>query len=231
MNDIVYSQSEEQVSESAFFRNVYAWMSAGLGITGLTALYTFTNPYLFSLIFSSSIGFYGLIIGQLLLVMAFSGLISRVSFGAGLLMYLAYSMLNGLTLSAIFLIYSLGSIATTFLITTATFGIMSLIGYITKKDLTGFGRLLMMGLIGIIIASVVNMFVANSMLDWIITYVGIFIFIGLIAYDTQKLKNLHREGFVTGEAGSKIALVGALTLYLDFINLFLLLLRLFGSRK
>jgi FtsH-binding integral membrane protein len=145
--------------------------------------------------------------------------------------FLLYAILNGLTMSVIFLVYTSESIASTFYITAGTFAAMSLYGYYTKKDLTSIGNMAMMALIGIIIASIVNMFFHNEMMYWIITYLGLAIFVGLTAYDTQKLKQIGSNGFEYEESMEKIAILGALTLYLDFINLFLFLLRIFGGRK
>jgi len=145
--------------------------------------------------------------------------------------FMVYSILNGLTMSVIFLVYTSSSISTTFLITAGTFGAMSLYGYYTKKDLTSIGNMAMMALIGIIIASIVNIFLQNEMMYWIISYLGVAVFVGLTAYDTQKLKEIGSRGFANEEGMEKIAILGALTLYLDFINLFLFLLRIFGDRK
>jgi len=145
--------------------------------------------------------------------------------------FLIYAVLNGLTMSIIFLIYTSNSIATTFYVTAGTFGAMRLYGYYTKKDLTSLGNMAMMALIGIIIASIVNMFLQNDMMYWIITYLGVAVFVALTAYDTQKLKELGSRGFTNDESMEKTSILGALTLYLDFINLFLFLLRIFGSRK
>jgi FtsH-binding integral membrane protein len=147
------------------------------------------------------------------------------------MVFVGYSALTGLTLSVIFLVYTAESLATTFFVTAGTFGLMSAYGYVTKRDLTGLGSFLMMGLIGMVLASVVNMFFNNSTVYWITTYIGILIFVGLTAYDTQKIKQMSALGLEGGEMEQKGAIMGALRLYLDFINLFLLLLRLMGNRK
>jgi len=147
------------------------------------------------------------------------------------LMFLLYSALNGVTFAAIFLVYTQSSIANAFLVTAGTFAGMSLYGMVTKRDLTGLGSFMFMGLIGIIIASVVNIFLHSEMIYWITSYIGVFVFVGLTAYDTQKLKMIGQQGFANGESRQKMAILGALTLYLDFINLFLMLLRVMGDRR
>ena len=214
-----------------YLTRVYNWMALALFITGLVAYYAATSEQIKNLIFTSKFIFYGLIIGELLLVVYLSRSIQKISQNTAIMMFLLYAILNGLTMSVIFMIYTSASIASTFYITAGTFGVMSLYGYYTKNDLTKIGNLAMMGLIGIIIASIVNMFFQNDMMGWIITYLGVAIFVGLTAYDTQKLKEIGANGFKNGESMEKIAIMGALTLYLDFINLFLFLLRIFGDRR
>lgn len=206
-------------------------MALALFITGLIAYYAASSEQLRNLIFGSKFVFYGLIIGELLLVVYLSRSIQKMSQSTAIFVFLVYAVLNGLTMSVIFMIYTTASIASTFYITAGTFGVMSLYGYYTKNDLTKLGNLAMMGLVGIIIASIVNMFFQNDMMGWIITYLGVAIFVGLTAYDTQKLKEIGANGFRNGESMEKTAIMGALTLYLDFINLFLFLLRIFGDRK
>lgn len=218
-------------STTIYMTRVYNWMALALFITGLMAYYAATSEQIRSLIFSSKFVFYGLIIGELLLVVYLSRSIQKISQSTAIFMFLLYAVLNGLTMSVIFMMYTTASIASTFYITAGTFGVMSLYGYYTKNDLTKLGNLAMMGLIGIIIASVVNIFFQNDMMGWIITYLGVAIFVGLTAYDTQKLKEIGAKGFRDGESMEKIAIMGALTLYLDFINLFLFLLRIFGDRR
>jgi len=200
-------------------------------VTGLVAYFTATSPSMINAIVSSKLVFYGLLIGELLLVIYLTSAIKRLSQNMAITVFMVYSILNGLTMSVIFLVYTSSSISTTFLITAGTFGAMSLYGYYTKKDLTSIGNMAMMALIGIIIASIVNIFLQNEMMYWIISYLGVAVFVGLTAYDTQKLKEIGSRGFANEEGMEKIAILGALTLYLDFINLFLFLLRIFGDRK
>ncbi|NTV47602.1 MAG: Bax inhibitor-1/YccA family protein, partial [Chlorobiales bacterium] len=182
------------------------------------------------LIFGNSFVFFGLVIAELALVFGISAAINKLSAAAASGLFFLYSALNGLTLASIFLVYSLGSIAGTFVVTAGMFGAMSLYGMTTKRDLTKFGSIAMMGLIGIIIAGVVNMFMASSVLNLIISVVGVILFTGLTAYDTQKIKEMAAMTN-DGESEGKVAVMGALSLYLDFINLFLMLLRLFGSSR
>ena len=217
-------------AQATFISKVYAWMSAALLVTGITAMMTASNEALMNIIFSSTYVFYALIIGEIALVWYLSSRIQSMSAQTATYLFIAYSVLNGLTLSVIFVVYTGASIATTFFISAGTFTIMSAYGYYTKRDLTSIGRILTMALIGIIIAFIVNMFVESTMTSKIINYVGVLIFVGLTAYDTQKLKEIY-----AGDSGSeefrKLSIMGALTLYLDFINLFLLLLRILGGRK
>lgn len=222
------SVAEEQ---QRFMTRVYGWMSFALLVTGLVAMFSASSPAVMEAIIGNRLIFFGLIIGQLLLVGSLSGWVSRMSANTAMSIFLLYSVLNGLTFSIIFLVYTMESIATTFYITAGTFAAMSLYGYFTKTDLTKTGSFLFMGLIGVIIASVANYFMKSEMLYWIISYVGVFIFIGLTAYDTQKIKNMNIIGNEGTDEDRKEAIMGALTLYLDFINLFLMLLRIFGRRK
>ena len=215
----------------ALMRKVYLWMTLALVITGFTAYYVATSPTLLSVIYSSRIVLWGLIIAELGLVIALSAAINRLSLTTATLLFVLYSVVNGATLSTIFLFYSLSSIASVFFITAATFAVMALYGYFTKKDLTSWGRILFMALIGIIIASVVNVFIGSSGMSLIISYVGVLIFVGLTAYDSQKIKEMLLTATDEGEGMQKLALLGALTLYLDFINLFLHLLRILGSSR
>lgn len=216
----------------ALMSKVYLWMTLALAITGLTAYYVAGNEQLLFSIASNQAVFWGLIIGELALVWILSANINRLSFPVAGLMFGAYSILNGVTLSFIFLAYTMESIATTFFVTAGTFGAMSLLGLFIKRDLSGVGRFLIMGLFGLIIASVVNMFVASSTLSWAVSYVGVFIFCGLTAYDTQKMKEILQRSEGMGQTNMlKIALLCSLSLYLDFINLFLYLLRFFGNSR
>lgn len=215
----------------ALMRKVFVWMTLALAITGLTAYGVATSPALLSLIFSSKVTFFGLIIAEFALVFAISGAINRLSLSTATLLFILYSVINGATLSSIFFAFSVATIGKVFFITAGTFGAMALVGYTTKTDLTSMGKLLFMALLGIIIASVVNIFVASSGLDLILSYVGVLVFVGLTAYDTQKIKQMCQSAPDAGETTQKLALIGALSLYLDFINLFLYLLRIFGNNR
>jgi FtsH-binding integral membrane protein len=219
------------VQVNAFVRRVYNWMVLGLAITGLLALLVSSNPAMIRSIAGNPIIFFGLIIGELILVVALSAGINRMQAATAMFLFFLYSALNGLTFSVIFVGYTQASIASTFFITAGTFGVMSLYGYTTKRDLTSWGSLFFMGLIGIIIASVVNIFFHSSAIYWVITYCGIFIFVGLTAYDSQRIKQMALGGFGDEQTEQKGAVIGALRLYLDFINMFLLFLRIFGRRR
>lgn len=221
-----------KAAQTALFRSVYLWMTLALVITGFVAMYVAKSYALISMIAQNSIMFWGILIAELGLVMYMSARINRISFTTATLLFIAYSVLNGVTMSILFMVYKLSSIATTFFVTAGTFGAMALFGYVTKKDLTRIGSLCIMGVIGLIIASVVNLFLQNSMMDMIISYVGVLLFVGLTAYDSQKIKQLlGGDDIEVNETTQKIALMGALTLYLDFINLFIYLLRILGDRK
>ncbi len=215
----------------ALMRKVFVWMTLALAITGLTAYGVATSPTILSLIFSSKVTFFGLIIAEFALVFAISGAINRLSLSTATLLFILYSVINGATLSTIFFAFSVATIGKVFFITAGTFGAMALVGYTTKTDLTSMGKLLFMALLGIIIASVVNMFVASSGLDLILSYVGVLVFVGLTAYDTQKIKQMCQAAPDASESSQKLALIGALSLYLDFINLFLYLLHIFGNNR
>ncbi len=215
--------------QTRVINQVYLWMTLGLSLTGATAFFVASTDSIKQVIFGNQILFWGLVIAQLGLVFVISGLINRLSAAAATGLFFLYSALNGLTLSAIFLVYSLGSIAGVFLITAGTFGIMSLYGITTKTDLTKIGNLLFMALIGIVIAGLVNIFIGSSMLSLIISVIGVVVFTGLTAYDAQRIKEMSAAA-LDGESEGKIAVLGALSLYLNFINLFLSLLRLFGSK-
>ena len=215
------------VIQNSLIRQVYAWMGAGLTITALLALVTVSSPTLLNAITGNRLIFYGLVFGELGLVITLAGAINRLSATAATLLFIAYSALNGVTLSVIALVYTANSIASTFVITAGMFGAMSAYGYMTRRDLTSWGSFLFMGLIGVVIASVVNIFVGSSTVSWFISGIGIIVFTGLTAYDTWKIKAMAAGGV----GGRKPAILGALTLYLDFINLFLMLLRFTGSRR
>ncbi len=235
MENQVSTKSKEQLGiksyQAVFITKVYNWMALALFITGIVAYLTATTPAMINAILGSKILFFGLIIGELLLVIYLTRSINKLSRNAAIGAFLIYSVLNGLTMSVIFLAYTSSSIATTFYITAGTFAAMSFYGYTTKRDLTSIGNMAFMALIGIIIASVVNMFLQNEMMYWIISYLGVAIFVGLVAYDTQKLKEIGSRGFVNEDNMEKTAIMGALSLYLDFVNLFLFLLRIFGDRR
>lgn len=220
------------VSFPAVMKNVYLWMCFALAMTGLTAAAVATQPQIIYAIFSNQLLFWGLMIAELGLVLYFSARLMRMSLTTAGLVFAAYSILNGVTMSSIFLVYTAESIATTFFVTAGTFGVMSLIGWFTKKDLSGLGRILIMALVGVIIASVVNMFLHSSGLQFIVSILGVLIFTGLTAYDTQKIKMMvEMYGNQPDEGVMKLALLGSLSLYLDFINLFLYLLRFLGNSR
>ena len=212
-------------------RKVFVWMALALVITGVTAYGVATTPSLLIAIVTNKALFWGLIIAELALVFAVSGAINRLSLATATLLFVLYSVVNGVTLSVIFLAYSMPAIIQTFFITAGTFGVMALVGYTTKTDLTSLGKLLFMALIGLVIATVVNMFVGSTGFDYILSYVGVLSFVGLTAYDTQKIKQMCMQAPDAGEHMQKLALLGALSLYLDFIILFLYLLRIFGNNK
>jgi FtsH-binding integral membrane protein len=226
-----YQRERVAAAQGEFIRRVYNWMGAGLATTAVVSLFTASSPTMLRFIFGSPMVFFGLIIAELALVFALSAGINRVQSSTAMLMFFIYSALNGLTLSAVFLAYTQSSIASTFFVTAGTFGIMSVYGYTTKKDLTSWGSFLFMGLIGVVLASVVNIFFQSEAIYWVITYAGVIVFVGLTAYDTQKIKEMGLQGFADAETENKGAVIGALQLYLDFVNLFLILLRIFGSRR
>lgn len=215
------------VKQNALIRQVYAWMGVGLAITAFMALATLSSPGMLSAVLGNKLVFYGLMIGELALVFTLSGAINRLSEATATLIFIAYSALNGITLSVVALVYTANSIASTFVITAGMFGAMSVYGYMTKRDLTSLGSFLFMGLIGVVIASVVNIFVGSSAVSWVVSGIGVLVFTGLTAYDTWKIKEMAAQG----TEGRKPAILGALTLYLDFINLFLMLLRFTGNRR
>ncbi len=229
------SSSRSFYSENAvatLMRNMYAWMAIALVITGFTAFAVANSYSLIYAIATNSILFYGLIFAELGLVYFLSSRIFRMSFATAGLLFAVYSIVNGVTLSLIFLIYELGSIVSTFFITAGTFGAMAVVGSFLKKDLSFIGRFALMALIGLIIAGVVNIFMRSEGFSFIIAIIGVLVFTALTAYDAQKMKNLIAEnGYEINENTQKLALIGALELYLDFVNLFLYLLRLLGSRR
>ena len=214
-----------------FLGRVYRLMALGLGVTGVVALLVAGSPAALEFFVLNRGVFFGVIIAQLVVVLAFSGLVGRVSAGVATAMFFGYAVLTGITFSTIFLIYTGASIASTFFVTAGAFAGLSVYGAVTKRDLSAVGSFAMMGLFGVIIASVVNIFLGSSMLYWLTTFMGVLVFTGLTAYDTAKLKQLAAQTDLSGTAGQRMALQGALMLYLDFINLFMMLLRLFGGRR
>jgi FtsH-binding integral membrane protein len=230
MNTQHLTAEQVQSIQISFINKVYGWMALALAITGFVALRTANSGFV-DVIASNQILFFGIILAELGLVVWLSSAIDGMNATKAISLFLLYSALNGLTFSILFLVYTAGSIASTFFITAGTFGVMSAYGYFTKTDLTSWGNILFMGLIGIIIASVVNIFWHSETLYWGITYIGVLVFVGLTAYDTQKIKKMSLKLDVDSEEGSKGAIMGALALYLDFINLFIMMLRIFGNRK
>lgn len=226
--------SEIGLSETfaAVLRRVYVWMALGLLVTAITAAFVSVSP-LFQILAGQPLIFFGLMIAELGLVIGLSWGINRISPGIATLLFLVYAVLNGLTFSVLFVVYTLGSVAQTFLATAALFGVMSILGYTTKMDLSKLGSFLFMGLIGLIIAMLVNLFWTNTVLGWIVTFTGILLFLGLTIYDTQRIKRMTAAGLQAGDENiqARMGILGALSLYLDFINLFLFILRLTGRRR
>ena len=212
----------------ALMRKVYVWMALALALTGLTAYGIANNTNLAFTLISNRALFWGIAIAEFALVVFLSARIQKLSLSTATLSFLLYSVLNGVTMSIIFLAFTASSIATTFYITAGTFGVMAVYGYVTKTDLSKWGNILRMALLGLIVALVVNIFLHNSMLDLIISGIGVVLFTGLTAYDSQKIKTALAMQEYPDENAQKIALIGALNLYLDFINLVLYLLRFFG---
>lgn len=218
-------------SVASFMYKVYAWMSFGLAITAISAYGVYSIPELFRALVLNRFMFFVLIIAQLGLVIALSSAFQKLSYTVNMLLFAAYSALLGVTLSVIFAVYHLGSIYQVFAITVFMFGFMAIYGYYTKSDLTAVGQIMFMGLIGLIIASLINLFLGNPVMDYVISFFGVLIFTALTAYDVQKIKFLGDNFLVSGEDDRKVALMCALTLYLDFVNLFLYLLRFLGKKK
>lgn len=233
MDPISVPRQRTEVLVNDFVRSVYNWMFIGLAVTGFIALYVSTNTTVMQFVFGNRLVFFGLIIAELALVFSISGMVNRMSASTATMLFVLYSALNGVTLSFIFLVYARASIVSTFFICSATFLACSIYGWTTKRDLTSLGGFFMMGLFGIIIASVVNIFIRSSAMHMMISYIGVFVFIGLTAYDTQKLKNMAmtQPAGLDGGVIRKGAILGALSLYLDFINLFLFMLRIFGGGR
>ena len=224
-----YESQADAVTVAQFFNMVYAWMASGLALTAVIAWWVSTHPQILR-----SLGMGGLLvlcIAELALVWTISAAVDKLSATAATALFLLYSALNGVTLSFIFLVYAHSTIAGAFVVTAGTFAAMSAYGYLTKRDLSGMGNFLFMALIGLIIASVVNIFWANSTLYWIVTYAGVLIFVALTAYDTQMLRHVAIQTSGNPAMASRYAINGALRLYLDFINLFLMILRILGNSR
>ena len=225
--------SQTQVIVNEFIRSVYNWMGIGLALTGFIAYFVSNNAQIQNLIFGNKLVFFGLIIAELALVYTISARVNKIQASTATSLFILYAALNGATLASLFLVYTSSSITSTFFICSATFVACSIFGMATKRDLTSMGGFMTMGLIGIIIASVVNMFIKSSAMNMIISYIGVIVFVGLTAYDTQKLKHMAMTQPSGLEAGviRKGAILGALSLYLDFINLFIMLLSVLGGRR
>ena len=225
--------SQTQVIVNEFIRSVYNWMGIGLALTGFIAYFVSNNAQIQNLIFGNKLVFFGLIIAELALVYIISARVNKIQASTATSLFVLYAALNGATLASLFLVYTSSSITSTFFICSATFVACSIFGMTTKRDLTSMGGFMTMGLIGILIASVVNMFIKSSAMNMIISYIGVIVFVGLTAYDTQKLKHMAVTQPSGLEAGviRKGAILGALTLYLDFINLFIMLLSVLGGRR
>lgn len=228
-----FENATSLVRVNSFIRSVYNWMAIGLALTACTSYYVVSTPALLQLIFGNQLIFFGLIIGELGMVFYLSARVQKITASTATGLFLLYSVLNGATLASIFLVYASSSIVSTFFACALTFAACSVYGMVTKRDLTSMGGFMMMGLIGIIIASLLNMFFRSPGMGIVISYVGVLVFVGLTAYDTQKLKvmAMTQPADVNGEMVRKGAIMGALTLYLDFINLFLMMLRVFGGSR
>lgn len=224
-------RQQEMTNASTFkvlMRKVYLWMTLALMITGITAAGVANSPNILALIYSSQVIMWGIIIAEFGLVIYISARLEKLSLSTATTLFALYSILNGVMLSSIFLLYSTAIISKVFFITAGTFGVTALYGYATKKDLSSLGNILFMALIGLVIATVVNVFMKSAMFDLILSYIGVIIFVGLTAWDSQKIKHMMMVQQDADESAQKLALIGALSLYLDFINLFLYLLRIFG---
>ena len=224
-------RQQEMTNASTFkvlMRKVYLWMTLALMITGITAAGVANSPNILALIYSSQVVMWGIIIAEFGFVIYISARLEKLSLSTATTLFALYSILNGVMLSSIFLLYSTAIISKVFFITAGTFGVTALYGYATKKDLSSLGNILFMALIGLVIATVVNVFMKSAMFDLILSYIGVIIFVGLTAWDSQKIKHMMMVQQDADESAQKLALIGALSLYLDFINLFLYLLRIFG---
>ncbi len=233
MQSVPYQSTQTQVRVNEFVRSVYNWMAVGLALTGCVAYFTASSATLLQMIYGSPFVFFGLFIAELALVYSISARINRMQASTATGLFILYSALNGLTLAFIFLRYTSASISSTFFVCAATFGACSIYGWTAKRDLTSMGGFMFMGLIGIIIASVVNLFIHSSAMAMIISYIGVLVFVGLTAYDTQRIKSMAMAQPMGMDAAliRKGAILGALSLYLDFINLFLFMLQIFGGNR
>lgn len=231
MANYVSSQTASQSAASTLLKSVYMQMAAALTVTGLVAYFLSESPLFWQTLAESPSLIWILFIAQIGLVIWISARLYAMSMTTATLLFIVYSALMGVTMSSIFMLYTITSIASVFFITAGTFLAMSLVGYFTRIDLSRLRSIFIMSIIGIIIATVVNIFLQSEMLYWIVSYAGVLIFVGLTAYDTQKIKQMVIEHGSVDEMGYKLALYGALSLYLDFVNLFLYLLRIFGDRK
>jgi len=227
-----YISKEQKIEETRrFFQKVYGWMFLGLIISGLTAYITYLNPVIYRFILFNFYIFLGLLFLEVAFVFGLVFLYKRISPNTAIFLFLIYSFVTGLTLSVIFLVYTIDSISLTFFIAASMFGLMSIYGFYTKTDLTGIGHVLIMGLFGIVIASFSNLFLMNEELDYVVSFVGVIVFTGLTAYDTQKIKKRNIFGNEGTPEDIKESIIGALDLYLDFVNLFLKLLRFTGKKR
>jgi uncharacterized protein len=231
LQNSTFAIPEQQLRQQAFMTRVYGWMAGGLLLTALVAAYVASSRTLIEAVITNRLIFYGLIGAELILVFGLSAAINRLTAAMALTGFLLYAAINGISLSVIFLVYTAESLGSTFLISAAMFGSMALFGTVTKRDLTAVGSFMFMGLIGVIIASFVNFFLHSEAVYWITSYFGVFIFIGLTAYDAQKIKRIGADATLSSEDTGRASVMGALALYLDFINMFLFLLRLFGRRR
>ena len=233
MEAVSTQSAQVQLRVNAFVRSVYNWMGLGLALTGLIAYMVSQSPDLLRYVYANRIVLFGLLIAELAIVFILSARINKMRALTATGLFLLYSALNGLTMAFIFIVYTSSSIASTFFVCAATFVACSVFGWTTKRDLTSLGGFLMMGLIGVIIATVVNMFIRSSAMGMVISYIGVLVFVGLTAYDTQYIKNMALSQPDGLEAGvvRRGAIIGALKLYLDFINLFLMLLRIMGGGR
>ena len=229
------SNMERDLSRSAAFpmlmRKVYIWMTMALVITGLCAWGVATSPSLVQLVYGNRAAMWVLLLAELGLVFYTTARINRLSLSTATTLFIVYAALNGVTMSFIFMAFTTATIAKVFFITAATFGATAVYGYVTKADLSKMGNLFLMALFGLIIATVVNMFIKSTSLDLVLSYIGVVLFVGLTAWDSQQIKRMLSMQVGLDEGAQKVALIGALSLYLDFINLFLYLLRFLGDRR